>query len=485
MFPLIQPFLERYQNNMITFKQYLKENYLLLEALSKSTTNQVNKIQDSLRARLDSEQLAPHPSGDSLGHLRDMLDNRPDHHATWALSRYNRGHIGRLEDMPEVLHHLTIFDQMVERGITNKKALSKLGTPTDLRGHISSKDPNILTTSNYSAKDLDHSEYTVTHENDDFRVIVPHTQKASICFGSPKLCTAKRDLNHNQFDYYTKTSKNPGPLYMLIPKRPIYPQEMYQIHLPSGQFMDENDQPVRRIGMEYVFKDRSAPTGSVFEKLYHMSKGIGNIEEQEKIFRGTKDESLKDYFVRLHPHLKLIDLDINHPRNHEKFAVHGTPEQKLYLAAAPYLSRETQIILSKQQELIGKIGKLLFNRQDLHPDVHSYLVKHGNHDIHTALVNRQDLHPDAHYSLAAQGDHDIHTALMGRQDLHPDAQYSLAIHGNHDILTALVNRPDLHPSAQRQSAQSGNHDIHIALVNRPDLSDQARIFLDERGKFKQ
>jgi hypothetical protein len=44
----------------------------------------------------------------------------------------------------------------------------------------------------------------------------------------------------NYFDTYNRQ----GPLYILLPKTPNYKGEKYQLHFPSSQYMDEDDEPV-------------------------------------------------------------------------------------------------------------------------------------------------------------------------------------------------------------------------------------------------
>jgi hypothetical protein len=79
-------------------------------------------------------------------------------------------------------------------------------------------------------------------ENDQVRIIVPHDQPAACYYGQgTRWCTAAR--SNNRFDGYDSQ----GPLYILLPKQPEYEGEKYQLHFPSGQFMDEGDDEVDSI----------------------------------------------------------------------------------------------------------------------------------------------------------------------------------------------------------------------------------------------
>jgi hypothetical protein len=73
----------------------------------------------------------------------------------------------------------------------------------------------------------------------NFRLIVPEDEAAACYYGQgTRWCTAATK-GHNMFDHYSKD----GPIYILIPKKPEYEGEKYQLHGASRQSMDERDQP--------------------------------------------------------------------------------------------------------------------------------------------------------------------------------------------------------------------------------------------------
>jgi len=77
-------------------------------------------------------------------------------------------------------------------------------------------------------------------ENDKVRIIIPKDQAAACYYGQGTTwCTASTQST-NYFNSYSKD----GPLYILLPKQPQYEGEKYQLHFPSGQFMDEQDRNV-------------------------------------------------------------------------------------------------------------------------------------------------------------------------------------------------------------------------------------------------
>lgn len=81
------------------------------------------------------------------------------------------------------------------------------------------------------------------YENDKVRIIIPKDREAACYYGQgTQWCTAATQ-SQNYFDQYNRS----GPMYILLPKSPKYPGEKYQLHFPSGQFMDEQDNSVDNI----------------------------------------------------------------------------------------------------------------------------------------------------------------------------------------------------------------------------------------------
>ena len=63
------------------------------------------------------------------------------------------------------------------------------------------------------------------HRDDMITVYHPNTIEEAIHLGQgTKWCTVAR--NKNMFDTYNKY----GPMYIVVPKDPMYPGEKYQIH---------------------------------------------------------------------------------------------------------------------------------------------------------------------------------------------------------------------------------------------------------------
>jgi hypothetical protein len=89
----------------------------------------------------------------------------------------------------------------------------------------------------------DKGQSETVFENDAVRIIVPKDQNAACYYGQgTRWCTASTK-GANYFNSYSKD----GNLYILLPKKPKYEGEKYQLHFASGQFMDEEDRQVEDV----------------------------------------------------------------------------------------------------------------------------------------------------------------------------------------------------------------------------------------------
>ena len=86
-------------------------------------------------------------------------------------------------------------------------------------------------------------------ENDDVLVVVPHDEAAACRYGAETHWCTAATKGENYFDQYNRQ----GKLYILIPKKPKHDKEKYQLHFPTGQFMDEDDSD---ISLGYLFTNR-------------------------------------------------------------------------------------------------------------------------------------------------------------------------------------------------------------------------------------
>ena len=115
--------------------------------------------------------------------------------------------------------------------------LEGLAQNTDLRQALAAKQEQD------AAKAMPRGDAETVFENDQVRIIVPKNEEAACYYGQgTRWCTAATGGN-NMFDRYARD----GDLYILLPKKPQYEGEKYQLHFSSNQFMDEQDNTVDNV----------------------------------------------------------------------------------------------------------------------------------------------------------------------------------------------------------------------------------------------
>jgi hypothetical protein len=108
--------------------------------------------------------------------------------------------------------------------------LEAIAQNLDLRNALAAKEEQD------AAKTVDKGEAETVFDNEAVRIVVPKNEAASCYYGQgTRWCTAGRD--NNMYDRYASD----GDLYILLPKKPDYEGEKYQLHFSSNQFMDEGD----------------------------------------------------------------------------------------------------------------------------------------------------------------------------------------------------------------------------------------------------
>lgn len=99
------------------------------------------------------------------------------------------------------------------------------------------------------------------YEDSDVLVVIPKDEAAACKYGKgTRWCTAATD-GINYFDVYNQQD----PLYIIIPKNPIYPREKYQFHFKTNSFMDDQDNPV---SLRDVLHERFPQLESLFVERY-------------------------------------------------------------------------------------------------------------------------------------------------------------------------------------------------------------------------
>jgi len=87
----------------------------------------------------------------------------------------------------------------------------------------------------------DKGQAVEIYRDSNVRIVIPENEQAACYYGQgTKWCTAAtRGTN-----YFSRYSSKERPLYILLPTKPSYDGEKYQLHFGSDQFMNEEDDPI-------------------------------------------------------------------------------------------------------------------------------------------------------------------------------------------------------------------------------------------------
>lgn len=89
------------------------------------------------------------------------------------------------------------------------------------------------------AKTMPRGDATAYYEDSTIRILIPNDLEAACFYGQgTRWCTSAQ--NNNMYKSYSKQ----GPLYIILPKKPVDSNDKYQFHFESGQFMDAADNEI-------------------------------------------------------------------------------------------------------------------------------------------------------------------------------------------------------------------------------------------------
>ncbi len=126
---------------------------------------------------------------------------------------------------------------------------------------------------------------TLWLDNENWKVVIPHTSDAAKYFGrNTRWCTSAE--KNNMFDDYA----DDGDLYIILEKKT---NKRWQLHVESGQFMDELDEEVNRDEGKYVI----ASVGIKLDAyMPNMIKYITNPTETQQLIAVRKAGYYLRYF---------------------------------------------------------------------------------------------------------------------------------------------------------------------------------------------
>ncbi len=221
----------------------MKISELLLEYNEQRLINDfgnklVNKYQDEFNKKISPEDLIKVISSEDPTPNKEL--------SFWLINKYANNKINKLEDIgsraiPALLKYKALLKKpnltppIKKRDINQLKDLSELENILDNyteKQVVSNKEASNSEEQNfYKTK-----QATLLYNDDEVKVVVPHTEDASCFFGiNTKWCTASKA--NNKFNSYNKT----GLLYIILIKKE---NKRFQFHFKSGSFMDETDSAI-------------------------------------------------------------------------------------------------------------------------------------------------------------------------------------------------------------------------------------------------
>lgn len=171
----------------------------------------------------------------------------PAKYVPWATRLYITGGINNIEDFGKLGEFIKKHMALRASGYFKRNPeannlygdLFKFKTLSDLGEFIISIRQEESISNNekdrqYEKKLFDSKEATLVYDDAEFKIVIPHTEEASIFFGkNTQWCTAATE-SENLFDHYN----DDGPLYIVLNKKQ---NKRWQLHFQTNQFMDEND----------------------------------------------------------------------------------------------------------------------------------------------------------------------------------------------------------------------------------------------------
>ena len=225
------------------FRLLVEETFLLAESEAKIDFLLKNKkLEDSLQRAIQNdieiENKNITPKELLLQWDKDDILRK---NMLWIAKQYSNNvfHFGDIYKIKEDLEKFEKYKK--NKNIFDSADLNKYDYNT-LKQKLNNIDDNNINqlgnSARRSAVEKGKDEIEKYYEDNKWFIIIPKTEAASRYWGKhTHWCTAA-DSEDNMFNYYNRM----GPLYILINKS--NPNEKYQFHFESSQFMDVNDAPI-------------------------------------------------------------------------------------------------------------------------------------------------------------------------------------------------------------------------------------------------
>lgn len=216
--------------------------------------------------------------------------NKLGTYGKWLLKLYKQNQLNNTGHIKDVL---TRFEE--NKNQLKEKDIMRFKTLEDVDSYLEDTNSYKNTTSRQNLRmvqkavhnaDLDKDAKKV-FEDSEWVIYVPETYEASCKLGrGTKWCTATTES-----EYYYNYYSGQGNLYIIINKK--NPEEKYQCHLESGQFMNKED---KQIKTAKFLRENPSLRGFFFEKV-KKELGIESLTEDYQIILNLDDiESLSSFY---------------------------------------------------------------------------------------------------------------------------------------------------------------------------------------------
>ena len=222
-------FLVEY-NRQITAKNYGKKLY--------DRTKKDRSWHNFYYVFPESKYLSPEQQAELIIANLEQVDPTPNkEYMQWIVRTYIKEPNFWVQDLfSTIKDYLIKFHRLKRRKMLPypRSDINEYDSFADFMGVVDEYDDPSIQQQLYS------SDYRVIYEDNILKAFVPLSQDAACYLGQgTRWCTAAT-RSKNYFDDYNQQS----PLLILIPKKPQHNGEKYQLHFGSGQFMNEDDDPV-------------------------------------------------------------------------------------------------------------------------------------------------------------------------------------------------------------------------------------------------
>ena len=257
------------------FKEFITESFSVF-LLEYNRAKTIETWGEKLEKRIQSSFVITGDISDTINEKLEMLEKadptQNKQYVQWLIKAFVNG--SSLQDlMSRGKDNLEKFELLKKRKLIKPEhadigKLKLLKNLEDIMGKYEIPEE----------ENTDKGDSSVIEDNQEFKAVVPHDQKAACYYGQgTRWCTAAK--NHNMFkDYNDKND-----LIIIIPKKPRYDGEKYQLYYNERNagdeiFMDEKDEYV----VESWFIERFSITHEDITKLFAKALSGDDMKDIQK-----------------------------------------------------------------------------------------------------------------------------------------------------------------------------------------------------------